>query len=63
LAGDVVEIIVGDGLGANDRTEDLLADHLHVGLGVGQDGRLDEVAAIAEPFAATGHDLGAFLDA
>jgi hypothetical protein len=49
LASDVIEIIVGDGSGANDRAEYLLADNLHVGFGVGQHSRLHKVAAIVGP--------------
>ena len=34
-----------------DRPEDLLADDLHSGFAVGEDGRLDEIAFIADSFA------------
>ena len=49
-AGDLLQ--VGERRGDQDGTEDLLADDLHVGAGVGEHGGLDEVAAVAEPAAA-----------
>ena len=47
---------------ADDRAEDLLADDLHVAGRVGEDRRLDEVAALADPPAADDR-LGAGVEA
>ena len=47
---------------ADHRAEDLLAHDLHVGRGVGEHGRLDEVPAVAHP-AAAGRRVGAGVHA
>jgi hypothetical protein len=60
LLGDPVEIVVVERLRANHRAEDLLGDDLHVGLGVFEHGRRDEIAEITDPLAAD-RDLGARL--
>jgi hypothetical protein len=54
-------LVVGERHRAHHRPEDLLADDLHVGRGVDEHGRLDEVAAVAGA-AAAGDRAGALLD-
>ena len=62
VGGDAVEVAVGEGLGADDRAEDLFLDDLHFGRGLGEDGWLDEVAVVASGVA-SGDDVRALLDA
>jgi Protein of unknown function (DUF1003) len=46
---DDVVVLGVEGNRTHHRAEDLLAHDLHVGRGVGEHGRLDEVAAVAHP--------------
>src|SRR5262249_50081313 len=55
--------MVGDRRRADYRAEYLLANDLHVRLGLGDDGRLHEIAAILRALLATGDDLRAILHA
>ena len=55
-AGDMVKIVVVERDRAHDRTKDLLANDRHIGLRVGQHGRLNEITLIADA-TATGDDL------
>ena len=57
-----IEIVVVERLHADDRAEDFLAHDAHVAVGLGQHGRLDEIALVADD-AAAGHDLRALLAA
>src|SRR5262249_1674294 len=61
--GNSFQIGVVKGFGADHRPKNLLADDLHRGLGVGQHGRLDEIATIAASLFPAGHNLRAVLDA